>query len=372
MLRYALALLGCCLVSVPLGCAQTLESQLKDAITAQQKGDTSEAIRLYQQVLQQRPDLAQIRSNLGAALAREGRLAEAIEQYTQALQSLPGNSGITLNLALAHYKLGHYRDAAGVLEPLVSKDPNNIQAAEILADCWNQMGQSAKSIELLTPLERAHREDRGIAFLLGTALLNEGRTAFAELVLNPILKDDNSAEAQLLLGAGKLNARDFLSAIPYFKRAMELNPKLPLVHAYYGRALMATGDTAAAAGEFRAELARNPFDFLSNLQLALLLKQEGKTDEALKCAEAALRVRPNDPGALYQVASLHILEGKNEEALGELERLTKQSPQFTEAQVSLATVYYRLKRREDGDRVRAVVRKLKEQEQQRQMGTEQP
>ena len=87
--------------------------------------------------------------------------------------------------------------------------------------------------------------------------------------------------------------------------------------------------------------------------------------------EAALRVRPEDPGALYQLASLHIMQGKNEEALAELEQLTRQSPGFTEAQVSLATVYYRMKRREDGDRVRAIVRKLKEEEQSRQLGEEQ-
>jgi len=190
-------------------------------------------------------------------------------------------------------------------------------------------------------------------------------------VLNRILRNGDSAEAQLLLGASKLRALDYLAAIGYLKRAAELNPNLPLVHAYYGRALMATGNTPAATQEFRSELDRNPFDFFSNLQLGLLLKQEGKTDEALKCVEAALRVRPDDPGALYQLASLHIMQGKNQQALAELESLTRQSPNFTEAQVSLATVYYRMKRREDGDRVRAIVRKLKEEEQKRQLGEEQ-
>jgi hypothetical protein len=36
----------------------------------------------------------------------------------------------------------------------------------------------------------------------------------------------------------------------------------------------------------------------------------------------------------------------------------KESPNFTAAHVSLATVYFRLQRREDGDRERAIVRKL--------------
>ncbi len=77
-------------------------------------------------------------------------------------------------------------------------------------------------------------------------------------------------------------------------------------------------------------------------------------------------VRPDDPGALYQRASVRVLQGKTEQARLELERLVKDYPGFTEAHVSLATVYYRLKRKEDGDRERSTVRRLQEEDQKRQ------
>jgi hypothetical protein len=60
-----------------------------------------------------------------------------------------------------------------------------------------------------------------------------------------------------------------------------------------------------------------------------------------------------------------VLEGRNEKARAELEHLVQQNPTFTEAHVSLATVYYRLNRRQDGDRVRAVVRRLQAEQQAR-------
>ena len=41
-----------------------------------------------------------------------------------------------------------------------------------------------------------------------------------------------------------------------------------------------------------------------------------------------------------------------------LETILKDSPQFIEAHISLATVYYRLKRKEDGDREKALVQQL--------------
>jgi len=281
------------------------------------------------------------------------------------LKGRPGNPAITLNLALAHYKLGEYDAVIRLLEPIQPQQPENEQLALVLAACLTQRNESAKVIALLEPLEPRFPNDRALAFLLGTALLNEGRVNRAQLVLDRILRDGQSAEAQLLLGAIKLRAREFNPAIENLKRAAELNPELPEVHSYYGRALRAAGDTPAATEQFREELKRHPNDFVSNLEIAVLLKQEGKLPEARKCLDAALRVRPDDPGALYQLAAIDVSEGRNQQARVELERIVKATPSFTEAQVSLATVYYRLNRREDGDRVRAIVRKLQEEEQQR-------
>jgi hypothetical protein len=46
------------------------------------------------------------------------------------------------------------------------------------------------------------------------------------------------------------------------------------------------------------------------------------------------------------------------QALRRLEKLVQESPQFHESHVSLAIVYYRLKRRDDGDQERVIVRQL--------------
>jgi len=50
----------------------------------------------------------------------------------------------------------------------------------------------------------------------------------------------------------------------------------------------------------------------------------------------------------------------------ELELIVKEAPGFTSAHVTLATVYYRLKRKADGDRERAIVQKLNAEAQAKQ------
>lgn len=55
-----------------------------------------------------------------------------------------------------------------------------------------------------------------------------------------------------------------------------------------------------------------------------------------------------------------------EESRTKLEAILKDSPQFIEAHITLATVYYRLKRKEDGDRERALVQKLNAEKEARE------
>jgi hypothetical protein len=56
------------------------------------------------------------------------------------------------------------------------------------------------------------------------------------------------------------------------------------------------------------------------------------------------------------------------DALPSLESLVKDAPDFVEAHVMLATVYYRLKRKADGDRHQAIVNKLNAERQAKQPG----
>jgi tetratricopeptide (TPR) repeat protein len=344
------------------------EAILKHAIQLHQSGDVDGAIREYRSYLKQVPDNVMARSNLGAALSRSGRFEEAIAEYSQALKKDPGNLPIRVNLALSYYKTAQVSTAAEQLAIVVAKQPNNQQAVLLLADCDLQLGEYKKVIELLSPLEKQSPNDKALVYLLGTAFIRDKQPARGQVLVDRILKDGDSAEARLLLGTTKMNAREFAEALVDLKRAVELNPKLPDVYSYYGLALLTTGDMAGAADAFRKELESNPNDFVSNLQLGVVLKQDQRFDEARSSFERALRVRPGDVGVRYQLATLDLMTGKLDQACAKLEGLTKETPDFVEAHVSLATVYYRLKRKAEGDRERELVLKLNAANQAAQPG----
>ena len=74
----------------------------------------------------------------------------------------------------------------------------------------------------------------------------------------------------------------------------------------------------------------------------------------------------------YQIATIYVSRGETDRALPLLEAIVKEAPAFLEAHVTLATVYYRLKRREDAERERAIIDVLNKEFQAKQPGAAAP
>ncbi len=340
---------------------------LKEAVSLHQQGKLEEAIHDYYVFLDMYPQASEVRSNLGAALAGAGRYKEAVDQYKIALAAKP-EPGVRLNLALAYYKSAQYQDAARELATVHAAEPDNAKATMLLADCKLRQGENKDVIELLSPLRAANPEDLGIAYLLGTALVRDNQIDQGQVVINQILSKGDSAEARLLMGTTRFTAHDYTPAVADFAKAVELNPDLPDGWSYYGLALFSTGDMAGSKTAFLKALDHDPTDFQANLHLGTLSRLDQDYDHALPYLVRAAAARPSDLATQYQIALVMLAQDKTDEARKELEAVVNASPGFTEAHVSLATVYYREKRKEDGDRERAIVQKLNADRQAQQPG----
>ncbi len=361
MYRFTLVALGvglvCSQISLRAQSNQSPQELLKEAVTFQQQGKLEEAIRDYELFLDLYPDAPEVRSNLGAALVATGKYTRAIEEYKLALMK-KSDPRLRLNLALAYYKTDNFADAIVELEKVRVEDPDNRQVQTLLGDSYVHMGENKKAIDLLWPLFAANASDLAVDYVLGTALARDGQVEPAQRVINPIMAGPDSAEKHMLLGTAKFAARDFQGALEELRKAVEMNPDLPEVNSYYGQALFSNGQTAESRAIFERELAHNSNDFQSNVHVGLLLKQDQKYEDALKFLKRAQASRPGDVAVRYQIALVKMTQGKDQVALDEIEQIVSESPKFLEAHVSLSTLYYRLKRKEDGNRERGIVQQL--------------
>jgi tetratricopeptide (TPR) repeat protein len=337
--------------------------QILDRASAlHRSGELERAVREYQAFLKLHPDVADVRSNLGAAYVQLGQLEKAIEQYRRALAlgNASDATAVRFNLGLAYYKAARLDEAAAALAAVVKASPGNTNALLLLATCRLASGQNRAVIELLSPRESKLRGDRAFAYLLGTALLRDGQLERGQALVDVVLGGGESAEARFMLGTAHLARGDPSAAAPEFQRARELNPELPSVNAFLGKCLQEMSRSDEAAEAYRRELRLNPNDFDSNLLLGMHVhKAEQDPQKALAYYERALRVRPGSPNARYQIALVHLDTGREDEALAMIEGVVEDVPDFLEGHATLTRLYYRLGRRQDAERHRAAADELR-------------
>jgi tetratricopeptide (TPR) repeat protein len=347
-----------------------LAAQFKHAAELQASGQFEAAATAYEAFLRQQPRNIEALSNLGVVLVQLGRYDDAIRSYRKALELSYLNVPIRMNLALAYYKAGRCAEAVPEFDAVIATNPQQANVKILKGDCLVQMGDYAGAVALLKPLEATLGGERVFNYVYGMALLQNKQTPEGLAQIDRILKEGDTPEAHLMLGLSQRSAGDLAAARDEFKKAVDGNPELPLAHSLYGQALLSTGDRDSARRAFEQELAANPGDFESNLYLGVILKEDAQLDAAERKFQRALQLRPGDPGVRYQIATVHLGRNENEQALALLEPLVRESPSFVEARVSLATVYYRLKRKDDGDRERAAVDELTKAAQARQPTSE--
>jgi tetratricopeptide (TPR) repeat protein len=354
------------LASSPAPSAE-VDDLLAKGVVQYQAGDVLGAIQSFQVALEMAPERADIRTNLGAAYAGLGRYTEAIDEYKRSL-AVRDEPSTRLNLALAFYKTGRPAKAIPEFERVLQTDPANRQAPLLLADCLLQLGRDQEVIDTLTPRESAYAEDLAYAYLLGTALLKRGETGKGQVLIDRIFSRGESAEGHLLMGLAHLNNRDYANAVTELRRAVVLNPELPSLQTVYGRALLASGDRERAMQAFKTAVQQSPDDFEANLQLGVLLRIDRQYELAMRYLQRASAVRSDDVGLRHATAATQLGLGNAETARELLEQIVKDVPDFVDAHVLLATAYYRLQRKEDGDRERAVIDDLNARIQAKQPG----
>ena len=353
------------------GWAQSAQSSAGDAdeylrrgVDAQQRGDAATAIDDYRKALAIRPQMADARANLGAALAATGQFDAAIEEYRRALVNAPDKTAVRMNLALAYYKKGDFEHAKPEFAAVHAARPNDLAAAMLLGYSEVKLNQGAEAVALLKPMEPGREANMDFEFVLASALIASGREAEGLPRMEKVARATRSPDAYVIAGSARLHRREFKEARADLDAALELDPKIPGLYTLAGQARDALGDTDAAQSAFENALRADPRDPTANLYLGTIRLKQRDLENARPLLELALQLQPDNPQARLQVAKLDAMTGKNTEAVALLEALEKGDPNWLEPHVELAPLYYKLHRPEDGQRERDLVDQIQAKQQQ--------
>jgi tetratricopeptide (TPR) repeat protein len=336
---------------------------LNSAIDAQQRGDFATAIQEYRELLKHRPNDVEAKVNLGAALVHEGQFDAGIAMYKSALPSLADKTPILMNIGLAYYKKGDFKNAQEQFAQLNAARPRDVKIAILLGDTDGHLGKSADAVAVLQPLETQNVQNLDFEYVLGFAMIESGQRRDGVTRIEKVAKAGNSADAYLLAGATWLDLNEFANASADLDAALRLNPRLPTLSRLDGVAHDKNGDIKDAEAAFREALKADPNDFDANLYLGAILYKRREMDNAKIYLDRAIQIKPADFMARYESAMWKSTSGQYEGAAQELEKLTKDDPDWLEPHVELATLYYKLHRPEDGMKERAVVEQIRTKQQ---------
>jgi Flp pilus assembly protein TadD len=153
----------------------------------------------------------------------------------------------------------------------------------------------------------------------------------------------NSRQPDALRELGELYSftGDYPKAEDAFHKALELDPKNATLHQDLGNALMKAGatdhsHTNQADAELRQAVKLDPSLGAAHRDLGLVLRDQGKFEEAVRELRSAASLMPSDSSVHYQLSRTLRRAGKSEEASREAARSEQLGRKGKEAQQVLA------------------------------------
>jgi Flp pilus assembly protein TadD len=190
---------------------------------------------------------------------------------------------------------------------------------------------------------------------LGSAFFQRGYFDPAEASFRQALRDDpSSAEAQYGLGSVYLKREKSLEARSSFEQALKLRSTYPdtLPNAWNNLGLLATreGRTNDAIRNFEEALRLNPNHWTALENLGNAYRQQKRWPEALETLQRSVAARPQDPEANYSLAMVYAQMDDPSHAYQYLERALQLRPAYPEALNNRGVLYLRTRRRDEAVR----------------------
>jgi protein O-GlcNAc transferase len=194
----------------------------------------------------------------------------------------------------------------------------------------------------LTAAEKLSPFDAKLAFDFGLLNMAQKKYDDAARHFELALKAPERASAptlHILLGRAYQNSNRTEQGIAEFKRALALDPKVPLGHYHLGFAYASLGKNQQALEELQKELARTTDNAEVFYEYGNVLIDSGRFAEAIPPLECALALQPTYADAQYELGKALLLIGKVTEAITSLKRAIELSPDSPESHYQLSRAY---------------------------------
>jgi tetratricopeptide (TPR) repeat protein len=268
------------------------------------------------------PDKTAVRLNLGTAYYKKGDLAHAREQFEAVHAAKPLDVSAAVMLGYVYNKMGRYAEAVDLLTPFEPDHDSNMELEYALAFSLIQTGNVQEGISRMEKVAKA--TNRADAYVIaGAALLKGHEMTGARIDLEAAMHLDQSIPGVAsMAGQACYALEDMKSATLYFQTALRQNPRDFDANLDLGAIRLdeQNFDDARPLLELAVELQpRSPIARLEMAKLDVILE---KNAEAAAVLEDLVKAAPNWMDAHWTLATAYY--GLNRPEDGKRERMIAQ------------------------------------------------
>lgn len=285
-------------------------------------------------------------------LLQQGKFEDALFVLHKLELEIPPPKGLWHELGVAYYRKGDYASAIVSLNRAQEEDPADNEATQLLGLSYYLGGKPAEAIPALEKVQTWYASANvDAAYILGICYIQtkdypNARKAFAKMFDVPA-----DSAASYLFTARMLLRQDFGPvAEEYAKKAVELDPKLPLAHQLLGELYLYQSKIDDAVAELRKELEVNPGYAAAYYKLADAYSRVQKFEEAERLLQRSVWLDPTSTGPYILLGKVLEKKGETQLAVRALQRALAMDPNNPVPHHLLGQAYRELGRTDEAER----------------------
>ncbi len=279
-----------------MGIAQTMESQ----------GTAEEAIKIYKEIIKDRPDTTMAYHNLGRILYKLGRYDAAIKNYNKAIEINPENADAYNNLGNIFYSQKKYKAAIESYNKAIEISPEYADAYYNLGLAFNELGNYDNVIKNYNKVIDINPKNADAYYNLGLVFNKLGNYDNAIKNYNKVIEiNPEHADAYNNLGNIFHSQKKYKAAIESYKKAININPKYAIAYNNQGTIFYNQKKYKAAIESYKKAIKIYPKYAIAYYNLGLAFNVLGNYDKAIESYTRAIEINSeyaiayNNLGAIF-------------------------------------------------------------------------
>jgi tetratricopeptide (TPR) repeat protein len=325
--------------------AAEIHDHLRKAAEYLKANDPNAAVKEFDAVLALDPRNAEAYANLGVIAFFQRDYQKASPYLRKALTIDPSLTKTQALLGICQKRLGDPA-ARGLLEKSFSKlkdKPLRLQVGLELADLYDQQGDPGATASVMRSVVDLDPDNVEVLFMAERVY-----SELADDTLNKLaVLAPGSARMQQVIAEHSVNGGNLKGAIEHYRKALEIDPRLPGVRYELAQAILESspGDSSAQAGaekELATALATEGDSTKVECELGRIALLRSDLEGAHEHYRRAFALDPKDGSAQLGMGQVLMSLEKPQDARKYLEMAIQSDPLNGEARYRLALAYKRL------------------------------